>query len=102
MVHLEDVCNEFYVALSEQKNFERALSHVANVVYRAGIADMSANASRWLHKKTGHVYLLMNQATDCTNARNESSVAVYCREGCPEKVYTRDWEEFILKFEEMK
>ena len=50
------------------------------------------------HKKTGHLYRVIANATDCTNSRDSSAVVVYSRNGSSD-VFVRDAAEFREKFE---
>lgn len=58
---------------------------------------------RYKHKKSGDLYYLIFIAEDCTNARagENVQVAVYRKEN-DTKVYCRDYEEFIKKFEKLE
>jgi hypothetical protein len=49
-----------------------------------------------IHVKTGNIYTLLHVATDATNDREGTSVAVY---SIDDKVYVRDLSEFLNKFE---
>lgn len=50
------------------------------------------------HKKTGHLYRVIANATDCTNSRDSNAVVVYSREGSGD-VFVRDAAEFREKFD---
>lgn len=102
MLNIEHVENEFYEALSGTKDFKKALTQVVRTCYQAGLGDLSSSTVRRRHIKTGNMYLVLGYAKDCTNERNGTDVVMYCREGCPEQIYVREWEEFCLKFEEVE
>jgi len=53
------------------------------------------------HVKTGNSYRLIKQGMDCTNSRDGLRVAIYCRDGEPEKTFVRDLAEFHQKFEKL-
>ena len=55
------------------------------------------NASCATHIKTGKMYYILAEATDCTNARDGNRVVVYTNAERTH-LFTRDLEEFNLKF----
>jgi hypothetical protein len=55
----------------------------------------------YTHKKTGRRYLLLAQATDCTNSRDGTIVAIYCPDDNQHSIFVRDLSEFEAKFEPM-
>lgn len=55
---------------------------------------------RYVHRKTGAIYLVTGMAIDCTNARDGLPVVVYC--GLKDnalRIFIREVEEFLTKFE---
>lgn len=54
--------------------------------------------TRWKNNKTGEVYCLLAQATDCTNSRDGTPVILYYRESDPAPLYIRELREFDAKF----
>jgi hypothetical protein len=53
----------------------------------------------WLHKKTGNLYRIVDEAVDATNARSGTRVVVYTRDDGTPGTYVRDLQEFLEKFE---
>ena len=41
---------------------------------------------------------MLGKGPDCTNVRDGTIVAIYCPEGCPDLLYVREWEEWVVKF----
>ena len=50
----------------------------------------------WINKKNGQSYAIICIATESTNSREGSTSVVYKKE---DKIYVRDLDEFILKFD---
>ncbi|TGL33424.1 hypothetical protein [Leptospira perdikensis] len=55
------------------------------------------------HKKTGNLYLKLDEAKNCTNANDGQQMVYYCEYGIENpKKFVRDKFEFLEKFEELK
>jgi len=54
--------------------------------------------SKYRDIKIGNVYILLNQAIDCTNERDGTEVIVYYPENKKEFLCVREKKEFLVKF----
>lgn len=54
--------------------------------------------TKWKNNKTGDVYDLIAQATDCTNSRAGTPVVIYSPEDHPSRLFIREVGEFEVKF----
>ena len=62
-------------------------------------SHLRKNGSTWKNLKKGTYYTLLDKGIDCTNSRDGTEVAIYCQRGCNKRIYVREWEEFLHKFE---
>ena len=53
---------------------------------------------QYTHNKTGTRYRLLALGTDCTNSRDGTPVAIYCRDDNEHTIFVRELEEFYSKF----
>lgn len=56
----------------------------------------------WRNKKNGNVYEVLQEATDCTNARDGKEVFIYQPLDKREFFFVREKEEFFQKFEKVE
>lgn len=54
---------------------------------------------KYRNKKNKHIYVMLYQAVDCTNARDGTLVVVYRHESNQNQIFVRDADEFYEKFE---
>lgn len=54
---------------------------------------------RYRNLKNGKPYLLLGEATDCTNQRDGLRVVLYAPEDRPDFLCVREKQEFLAKFE---
>jgi hypothetical protein len=50
------------------------------------------------HNKTGKLYFLIGNATDCTNSRDGTEVVIYFQVGNISRTFVREKSEFLQKF----
>lgn len=99
MLTLKNVVEIYREAVAQGASLDEAFAQTFRKVYQAGLEDrLPANGEVWINKKHGTRYTLLSKAEDCTNSRNAELVAVYCPEGCSSQVFTRKWDEWIVKF----
>lgn len=55
--------------------------------------------SIWVHRKSGRGYRLVGLSTECTNARAGQLVVIYEPVAGDKVWYSRDFEEFLAKFD---
>jgi hypothetical protein len=56
---------------------------------------------RYLHVKTGKIYVGIQIVTDCTNARDGAAMMLYRRESDLRVLFVRDLQEFQVKFQKI-
>ena len=54
--------------------------------------------TKYRNIKNGNVYIVINQAIDCTNVRDGTEVMVYYPENNKDLLCVRDKKEFLVKF----
>lgn len=56
------------------------------------------SAEKYKNKKTGQIYILLREIVDATNSREGKTVVLYI-EPVQHRMYVRDTDEFLEKFE---
>ena len=60
------------------------------------------NGKIFVHNKTGNKYMVLNEAIDSTNIRNDLDVIIYAPIDSPDTAwYVREYYEFMDKFTEI-
>ena len=58
--------------------------------------------TRWKNNKTGQIYSLIAQATDCTDVRYGTPVVIYSPEENPSQLFVRAVGEFEVEFTQVE
>ena len=100
MLTVEDSGAWFKKNLLLCDSIESAFAKTLQQVYQQGLKDRLTENDKevWINKKKGTRYTLLGKGPDCTNVREGTVVAVYCPECCPDILYVRDWDEWLVKF----
>lgn len=100
MLTIEDTCKWFKENLLLCNSIEEAFTKTLREVYQQGLEDRVEENGKevWINKKKGTRYTLLGKGPDCTNVRDGTIVAIYCPEGCPDLLYVREWDEWVVKF----